>query len=96
MWVAVQEFGFPRAACPQPDENDKAQIAAIETDLHEREVVLRAKQQALNTAPSPAVYNLTVDEYNVLVRAYNDRVNELKGLVNSYNAAVDKMASCLK
>lgn len=96
VWVAVQEFGFPRAACPAPDQADKERIAVVETDLREHEVGLKEKLRQLSAITNPTEYNRVVEEYNVLVRAYNDRVNELKGLVNSYNAAVDKMAACLK
>ncbi len=96
VWMAVQEFGLPRSACPSPD---KALLGKIEMDrslIDEYQKTLDQKSGELeNTRPkSGSEYNQKVDEYNALVEEYNKLVQAAKALISQYNTQVDAANTC--
>ncbi len=96
-WIAVQEFGTPIRACPEPSSSEKAQIADLNNQLNNLNQTLAQKKAALETEQygSRAEYNQAVAEYNSLVEQYNNLVYQVKTLVNQYNAEVTTFNKCL-
>ncbi|MDP3963056.1 MAG: CAP domain-containing protein [bacterium] len=97
-WIAVQEFGTPRSACPQPDPGLKAkidynqdQIVALQATLDSMRGELEQKRRESNDA-----YRASVDEYNALVERYNALIAETKVLVDQYNMDVRRTNACIE
>lgn len=98
-WLAVQEFGFPTSACPEPNTDPKVIINENEISLSGLKLSaekLRADLEASDpkTKQEYKEYNQKVDEYNVYVRQINVLIEELKLLVNNYNIEVNKFNKC--
>lgn len=97
VWLAVQIFGLPQSACPQPDAELKASLEAYDAELNE----LRQKIEALKAEiensknKSRKQYNEMVEQYNALVAQYNKLVDEMKALVDAYNAQVRTSNRCI-
>lgn len=98
-WLAVQEFGMPRSACPSPDAALKASIDSDEnalTALKTSADQLKADLESSNpkTREENKIYNQKVDEYNALAKQINVLIEELKVLVSKYNAEVEDFNLC--
>ena len=96
-WLAVQIFGRPLSACPQPDqslktqaETDKQQLAAREQELTAR----RAEIEELKQERGPE-YRQKVEEYNTLVQEYNNLVSKTKAVIEEYNRQVNLTNQCI-
>lgn len=95
-WMAVQHFGMPVSACPQPDETLKAQIEenkiradALQTELN----ILKNEIESARPRHKPD-YNEKIDEYNNLVSQYNTLIAETKNIVAEYNLQVNSFNNC--
>lgn len=90
-WLAVQEFGLPRSACPTTDpalrvriDANQAQLSGMKAELDRRRAELDRKN------------NQKVDEYNALVAEFNALVEETRRLVGEYNAQVEATNRCVQ
>lgn len=90
-WLAVQEFGLARSACPTTDETLKAQIDANEHQIDLWKAELDRRRAELNRRDDQEI-----DEYNALVAAYNALVDETKRLVVRYNVEVEAVNACVQ
>jgi len=96
-WLAVQHFGRPLSACPQPDTVIKAQIDSNQTEIEKLQTSL-ATLEAEIRAMRPkrgSTYNQKAQEYNALVLQYNNLVNQTKALILDYNNQVNLFNQCV-
>jgi hypothetical protein len=95
-WIAVQEFGLPVSACPQPSKTNKAIIDQSKKDVDTLETSLtRQKNTIDNMDPKyGADYNAKVDEYNISVHKFNALVVTLKEKISIYNKQVAAFNTC--
>ena len=96
VWLAVQTFGLPTSACPEPDEAlqvrvdvGKQKLVSLEQEL----AVKRTELEKLKSARDER-YNTEVVAYNKLVGEYNALVSETKQLVEVYNQTVHASNAC--
>lgn len=96
VWMAVQEFGLPLSACPQPDLSIKAAIDSNSKQINSLLAAIEIKRQEIEnlSKSSRAEYNSKVSEYNELVRQYNLLVGQAKTLISTYNLQVAKFNQC--
>lgn len=95
-WVAVQEFGIPITACPQPSSVIKSAIDQAKKDVDKLEVSLTAQKKAIDEA-SPkygADYEAMVSKYNASVHKFNALVTSLKDKIANYNKQVSLFNNC--
>lgn len=95
VWVGVQEFGRPRAACPVVPEAERTTITNAEKGLQEMDKQLRDLRQAVSDATTGDAYNAAVAAFNTEVRAYNQAVQVLRAQVNRFNEKVNAYNRCL-
>ncbi|MBU1102797.1 hypothetical protein KJ853_04060 [Patescibacteria group bacterium] len=97
-WIAVQEFGFPLAACPQPDAALKSQIEFYKKQADDLILLIDEKRKEIENTrfDSRRQYNQAVSQYNDLVGQYNNLVSQIKLLINSYNSQVSQFNSCAR
>lgn len=95
VWIAVQVFGLPASACPQPDpvlynsiESEQNQLKTIEANLAARRADIE------NTPPGP-VHNEKINAYNEVVAEYNTLLNDIKSKVAEYNGEVAALNRCI-
>ena len=94
-WLAVQIFGLPLSACPQPDEQVKTQVELYEAQASESEERLETMKMDLELGTQRGVaYNRKVQRYNDLVEEYNALARQIKVLVVQYNAQVTTFNEC--
>ncbi len=95
-WLAVQHFGMPLSACPQPSESLQAQIEANKTKIKELEITLEALMMEIKTSRPKRgpEYNQKVAGYNNLVSQYNALVSETEVLIYQYNNQVRLFNQC--
>ena len=96
-WLAVQTFGMPLSACPQPNNNLKQEIdnnlAYLDSLLKELE---EKKSELKITKPKQdPENNQKVEEYNRLVEEYNNLASETKKLIEQYNSQITAFNQCL-
>ncbi|KKT80971.1 MAG: hypothetical protein A3B99_01480 [Candidatus Yanofskybacteria bacterium RIFCSPHIGHO2_02_FULL_44_12b] len=96
-WIAVQVFGRPVSACPQPDSALKTRIEFNESRIESLKSELDQKKEELeNTRPKRGPdYNQKVEEYNILVEEYNNLVSETKQLISRYNDQIQAVNQCI-
>ncbi len=95
-WIAVQEFGLPISACPEPDVYSKSIIDSEKTAIDDLEVTLKEKKAEID-AFNPQYgteYNAKVESYNQLIRQYNAKVVDLKAKIAAYNKQVQTFNIC--
>jgi uncharacterized protein YkwD/outer membrane murein-binding lipoprotein Lpp len=95
-WIAVQEFGLPITACPQPSRTDKTSIDQTKNGMNALEASL-AKQKAVidgETLKSGTDYNAEVEKYNADVHKFNAMVTTLKAKISAYNKQVATFNTC--
>lgn len=95
-WIAVQEFGLPITACPQPSRTAKTSIDQSKKNVDVLESSL-AKQKALidsSTLKTGAEYNAEVQKYNASVQQFNALVVALKAKISAYNKQVATFNAC--
>lgn len=97
-WMAVQEFGLPLSACPQPDEQLKLIIDSYNTQLELWSQILQEQKTQLENPRglSKEEYLQKLTIYNELVSQYNDLVAQIKELINRYNNQVELFNECVK
>lgn len=97
-WMAVQEFGLPASACPEPDKTLKAQIDADQKELDRRAEELKKEKAELDRLrkSDPKAYNDRVAAYNAKVGEYNQLIKELRRLAETYNAQVEALNNCVQ
>jgi len=97
VWLAVQHFGRPLSACPQPDETLKAQIDSNQAEIEKLQAnLLKLEAEIKNMRPKrgPA-YTQKIEEYNALVLQYNTLVDQTKSLITNYNNQVNLFNQCV-
>lgn len=96
-WIAVQVFGRPLSACPEPSATLKAQIDAEQSQASQMQPQLQA-QQAQISAMQPKsgdAYNQAVANYNAQVDGYNNLVAQSKSEIAEYNGEVSAFNECV-
>ena len=96
-WLAVQHFGRPLSACPQPEETLEAQIDSNQTEISKLQATLAKLESELRTVrlKRGPTYNQKVQEYNAFVSQYNNLVDETKALITNYNTQVKLFNQCV-
>lgn len=96
-WMAVQEFGLPKAACAGPTTELKAALDADQAELTRQLKALEEEKAALESAPqnNPA-YNDKVEEFNALVEQYNVLLNSYKATAQKYNTQAAAFNVCVQ
>lgn len=96
-WLAVQHFGLPLSACPQPEETLKLTIDAnqgiIDALINEIES-LEAEIKNMWPKRGPA-YQQKVDEYNELVAQYNLLIDKTRAIIDEYNSQIRLFNECI-
>jgi uncharacterized protein YkwD len=95
-WMAVQHFGEPLSACPQPKEALKNQIDTNKNQIDQLKISLDSLEQELQSLRGDRqTYNQKVQEYNDFVSQYNNLISQTKALVNQYNSQVNSFNDCV-
>jgi len=104
-WLAVQEFGTPRSACPIPAgsaskniEAAKAALSRLETDLANLKKAIDAKTKEYKQHPSEetqAEIQALADEYNRQVAIYNAKQTQLQKDITAYNSQIKAANTCI-
>ena len=96
-WLAVQHFGLPLSACPQPSPTLQEQIKLNQTEIDNLQIVLVNLEQEIKSMRriDREIYSQKVGEYNNLVAQYNALVEEIKLLVSQYNSQVLLFNNCV-
>lgn len=97
IWMAVQEFGLPLSACPQPEPSLKTQIEQTQNQINDFKIRIQAKLHKLESGEfgSRSEYNQGVEEYNDLVVQYDNLIKTVKSLILDYNNQVKDFNFCL-
>ena len=95
-WLAVQHFGLPLSACPQPEETVETKIKENQTQIEELQETLKLLEIEIRTAKPKrgAIFNQKVEQYNALVSQYNILIQETEILINQYNNQVRLFNEC--
>ena len=95
-WLAVQEFGLPSTACPEPDAMLKARIETNEATIEQRTRELEVRRATLEQEKpkNRGEFNRDVASFNAFIEEYNNLIIATKTLVNQYNAQVQAFNSC--
>lgn len=94
-WLAVQHFGLPLSACPEPSAALKLKIAGNQEQLAIFEKTLNQLENALKITPRRGPdYIQKIKDYNEFVSKYNDFLEETKGLIAQYNGLVQIFNDC--
>ncbi|MBI2035979.1 MAG: hypothetical protein HYT12_04870 [Candidatus Liptonbacteria bacterium] len=98
VWIAVQEFGLPLTACPNPDANLKNQIVQSQDRLSDLAAELERRRGELESAEpkSGPEYNKKVQEHNERVETYNKLLEETRAIITDYNSKVAEFNECLR
>lgn len=95
VWVSVQEFGRPRAACPTVSANEREEIKNREVEIGLLDAQLRGLRQLVSEATTGADYNEAVAKYNAQVIVYNEAAKSLRAKVATFNGQVNAYNNCL-
>lgn len=96
-WFAVQEFGRPKSACPEPSATLRARVDLYEGQVKTLGVTLAtAKADLEGGGWDPEMYNKKVADYNTIVALYNDILRSLKSDVAEYNTEIKAYNTCLE
>lgn len=95
-WLAVQHFGMPLSACPQPDENLALEIEINQSEIRQLQNTLDSLQREIRSIRPKRgeIYQQKIEEYNSLVGEYNVLVDETKALISEYNSQVRLLNEC--
>ena len=95
--IAVQIFGMPVSACPEPNDSLRTSIETYDNTLK----VLRMRLDELKSGADAAKeeenrerYNALVNDYNTLVAQYNAIATEAKKAVEEYNTGIRAFNTC--
>jgi len=95
-WLAVQHFGLPLTACPQPPKAILTKIEINQAQMKELEITLRELRleiEGLRPKWGP-IYSQKVEQYNNLVSQYNEILTQTEDLINQYNNQVILFNEC--
>lgn len=95
VWVSVQEFGRPKASCPQISAAEREVIVSGETAINVLDKELRVLRQAVNESTTGAAYNEAVEKYNAHVGVYNAASRDLRAKVAVFNTKVNAYNRCI-
>lgn len=99
-WIAVQEFGKPRSACPEIDDALRAKIDADEATIRLWGSQAQRRKSELDAMDKPRTrderdaYNAKVDAYNALIRQINALSQQIQGEITVYNGQVQAYNAC--
>ncbi|MBU4350867.1 CAP domain-containing protein [Candidatus Parcubacteria bacterium] len=94
-WFAVQHFGFPSSACPEPSQSLKNQIDMKKDQAQELQVSLDSlKIEIESSGFKRRDYNQKVQQYNDLASQYNNLTAEIKILLDQYNNQIGVFNNC--
>ena len=98
VWMAVQTFGVPLAACPAPSESRKVEIELKKSEIEALQGMINAKKAEIDGMDSTqgSAYSQSVHEFNELVERYNQLVFETQNLVKEYNDQVEIFNQCVE
>lgn len=95
-WFAVQHFGEPLSACPEPNSALKLQIESNESQLSALQNELSSlKSEIESMGPRQATYNQKVAEYNSLISQYNGLLDGNRSSVEQYNNQARAFNACV-
>ncbi|MEX0935168.1 MAG: CAP domain-containing protein [Candidatus Paceibacterota bacterium] len=92
VWVAVQEFGLPKSACPQVNGRLSQEIGGNQVQLEiweEQLLALRQDVEEDRNQENVEAYNSLVDDFNDLVEETERDIEEYNKNVRAYNACVN-------
>jgi len=95
--IAVQIFGLPVSACPEPDETIKMTIEALDHELKSQKThidELRERMENKKKENDREAYSSLTEEYIIAASRYNKAVESAKSLVAFYNTGVRAFNSC--
>lgn len=98
VWIAVQEFGLPRTACPKPSESLAARIENGEKLLALLKRIVEARRVMYETAARARTSEAGA-RYEAYVRSvdlYNKHAATYRPLVREYNKNVEAGNTCIK
>jgi uncharacterized protein YkwD len=94
-WFAVQHFGFPSSACPEPSQSLKNQINIGKSQAQELQASLNSLRiEIQRSGLKRREYNQKVQQYNDLVSQYNNLSAEIETLLDQYNNQVWVFNDC--
>ena len=94
VWIAVQEFGLPLSACPEPDVYLKQRIDLEQMELDKLSSLIQEKKAAIEN-PTESNTTALINEYNSLVEEYNYKSKIIDEDIKSYNNQVNVFNNCL-
>ncbi len=96
-WIAVQHFGLPISACPQPQESLVLEIQENQDELARLKVYLDALSLEIeNMKPKSTAERIQkMEEYNNLVAQYNNLAFKTKALIEEYNSQTALFNKCI-
>jgi len=96
VWMAVQEFGLPLSACPEPSFDLKNEIDYYKGQLDDLSLEINKKRDEIDdTKRHDQNYNNLVDQYNELVRQYQLLADNVKNIIKQYNSQVNSFNQCI-
>ena len=97
VWIGVQEFGLPLAACVSPNSSLKDGIDLEKTQLDTLTSEIDAKKnQISDTDSNSAPYDQMINDYNKMVAQYNSFAEQTKEDIAKYNNQVSNFNDCVK
>ncbi len=98
IWLAVQVFGLPLSACPEPDSKLLEDVSINQNLLSKQyaELLVLRKDLRGSWPHRRDDHRLTVEEYNSLVEEYNRLAEETRAMIADYNRQLEEFNKCLK
>lgn len=96
VWIAVQHFGKPISACPQPNENLKMAIEENKKKLESLEKILNELRNEIEREKPKWQKDSKekIEKYNNLVEEYNLILKQTQRLIFQYNNQVQLFNEC--
>jgi len=96
-WLAVQHFGLPLTACPQPSKGLEEKIVENQKQLENlQEILVVVLREIENMRPKrDPVYSQKIEQYNELVSQYNALLSVTQDIINQYNQQVVLFNECV-
>ena len=95
--IAVQIFGMPVSACPEPNDSLRTSIETYDNTLKVLRMRLdesKSDADAAKEEENRERYNALVNDYNTLVAQYNAIATEAKKAVEEYNTGIRAFNTC--
>lgn len=96
IWIAVQHFGKPISACPEPDKTLKLKIEKNEKILDSLAKKIQTLKEEIEGTNITEIKDLRrkIGDYNSLVTEYNELLFQTKNLISIYNNQVKIFNEC--